>query len=87
LASKSDSSLFLLKSAGVRLLPLVYVNNIILTGSSTAALVGLIRTLSYDFSIKDLIVLSFCFYFFIFILRWKLQKLHIVFTLSAEVYF
>jgi hypothetical protein len=58
-ASKADSSLFLFTSAQVRLMALVYVDDILLTGSSTAALDGLICSLSIDFPIKDLGPMSF----------------------------
>lgn len=59
IASKADSSLFLFKSANVRLLALVCVDDIILTSSSMAASDGLIKTLSTDFPIKNLGALSY----------------------------
>jgi len=58
-ASKSDSSLFLFTSAQIQLLALVYVDDILLTGSSPVALDSLIRSLSIDFPIKDLGPLSY----------------------------
>jgi hypothetical protein len=53
-ASLADSSLFLLKSDKVHLLFLVYVDDILLTGSSLHAVNHLIKLLSADFPIKDL---------------------------------
>jgi hypothetical protein len=53
-ASKADSSLFLFQSAGVQLMALVYVDDIVFTSSSLAALDDLITILSADFPIKDL---------------------------------
>jgi hypothetical protein len=58
-ASKADSSLFLYTSAGVRLMALVYVDDIILTGYSLAALDNLFSLLSAAFPIKDLGALSY----------------------------
>jgi hypothetical protein len=57
--SKSDSSLFMLKTASVQLFALVYLDDIILTGSNSAALDHLIHTLSAEFPVKDLGDLSF----------------------------
>jgi hypothetical protein len=56
--SSADSSLFLLKSAHVQLMVLVYVDDLILTGSSHVALDDLLRSLSAAFPIKDLGPLS-----------------------------
>ena len=57
--SKSDTSLFIFNSAEVRLFALVYVDDIILTGSSISAVDDLIRSLSLTFPIKDLGSLNF----------------------------
>jgi hypothetical protein len=57
--SKSDSSLFIFKSASVTILALVYVDDLILTGSSLDAIDELIRNLSCDFPMKDLGELNF----------------------------
>jgi hypothetical protein len=57
-SSKSDSSLFMLKSASIQLFALVYVNDIILTGSSLNAVEGLIQNHSSEFPVKDLGLLS-----------------------------
>jgi hypothetical protein len=52
--SKSDNSLFIYKSDSVTIFALVYVDDIILTGSHTSAINELIHTLSRDFPMKDL---------------------------------
>jgi len=57
--SKSDSSLFMFKNASVQLFALVYVDDILLTGSDIAALDHLINSLSTEFPVKDLGDLSF----------------------------
>jgi hypothetical protein len=57
--SKSDSSLFIFKSASVTILALVYVDDLILTGSSLDAIDELIHNLSRDFPMKDLGELNF----------------------------
>jgi hypothetical protein len=57
--SKTDSSLFIFNSAGIRIFALIYVDDIILTGSSNNVLSQLIATLSHDFPIKDLGNLNF----------------------------
>jgi hypothetical protein len=53
-ASKADPSLFFFVSAGTHLLALVYVDDIILTGSSLSLIDSLLHSLSLDFPIKDL---------------------------------
>jgi hypothetical protein len=57
--SKSDSSLFIFKSASVTILALVYVDDLIITGSSLDAIDELIHNLSRDFPMKDLGELNF----------------------------
>jgi hypothetical protein len=57
--SKSDNSLFIYKSASVSLLALVYVDDLIFTGSSLEAIDDLIQTLSRHFPLKDLGALNF----------------------------
>jgi hypothetical protein len=57
--SKSDTSLFIFNSAEVRLFALVYVDDIILTGSSISVVDDLIKSLSLTFPIKDLDSLNF----------------------------
>jgi hypothetical protein len=52
--SKSDNSLFIYKSDSITIFALVYVDDIILTGSHTSAINELIHTLSRDFPMKDL---------------------------------
>jgi hypothetical protein len=59
IASKADTSLFVYISAGIRLFALVYVDDIIFTRSSAAAVDDLICSLSLDFPIKDLGSLNF----------------------------
>jgi len=56
---KSDSSLFIFTSASVTILALVYVDDLILTGSSLDAIDELIHNLSRDFPMKDLGELNF----------------------------
>jgi hypothetical protein len=53
-SSKSDLSLFIYKSSGITLLALVYVDDIILTGSDSTSIDRLIKVLSEDFPIKEL---------------------------------
>jgi hypothetical protein len=53
-SSKSDLSLFIYKSSGITLLALVYVDDIILTGSNSTSIDRLIKVLSEDFPIKEL---------------------------------
>jgi hypothetical protein len=57
--SKSDTPLFIFNSAKVRLFALVYVDDIILTGSSISVMGDLIRSLSLTLPIKDLGSLNF----------------------------
>jgi hypothetical protein len=58
-ASKADPSLFIFVSAGTHLFALVYVDDIIFTGSSLTAIDALLRSLALDFPIKDLGPLNF----------------------------
>jgi hypothetical protein len=53
-SSKSDISLFIYNSGGVRLFALVYVDDIIIIGSSNNVIDSLIQTLSATFPIKEL---------------------------------
>jgi len=57
--SKTDSSLFIFNSVGIRIFALIYVDDIIFTGLSNNVLSQLIATLSHDFPIKDLGNLNF----------------------------
>jgi hypothetical protein len=59
LGCKSDSSLFIFTTTSVKIFALVYVDDIILTGSSAVAVNSLIKALSIDFPIKDLGSLNF----------------------------
>ncbi|KAF5462671.1 hypothetical protein F2P56_018659 [Juglans regia] len=54
LNSKSDSSLFIYNEGGVRLFVLIYVDDIIITGSHASSVESFICTLDDDFSLKDL---------------------------------
>jgi hypothetical protein len=56
---KSDNSLFILNTSTVKLLALVYVDDIILTGSTIAIVDAFIRELSTVFPMKDLGDLNF----------------------------
>jgi hypothetical protein len=52
--SKADTSLFLLKKSGISMFVLIYVDDIIVTGSSDRAINALLRDLNVNFAIKDL---------------------------------
>jgi hypothetical protein len=53
-ASKADSSLFIYKKHGITMFLLVYVDNIIVTSSSPAAVDALLKDLAPEFALKDL---------------------------------
>jgi hypothetical protein len=53
-ASTSDPSLFVFRNGSTLLYLLLYVNDIILTGNSTAAITSLITQLAATFELKDL---------------------------------
>ena len=53
-ASKADTSLFIFDHHGVIIYMLVYVDDIVLAGSSSAAVEKLVTTLSGSFPVKDL---------------------------------
>lgn len=53
-SSKADTSLFIFDHAGVTIYLLVYVDDIVLAGSSGAIVDHLIHTLASTFPIKDL---------------------------------
>jgi len=57
--STADPSLFVFMSTGTHLFALVYVDDIIFTGSSVTAIEALLHSLSRDFPIKDLGPLNF----------------------------
>lgn len=57
--SKVDPSLFTYNKKGVRLILLIYVDDIIITGNNMDHLHSLIRKLSTKFAIKDLGPLSY----------------------------
>lgn len=67
--SAADSSLFVLKSATSYILVLVYVDDVIITGSNLHAIQSLISTFNSQFSLKDLGNLSFFFFFRIEVTR------------------
>lgn len=54
LASKCDPSLFLLHTASLTIMVLVYVDDIIITGNSASFITALIKNLNTDFSLKQL---------------------------------
>jgi hypothetical protein len=54
IASKADTSLFIFAHQGVVIYMLVYVDDIVLAGSSSSAIERLVATLSRSFPIKDL---------------------------------
>jgi transposase InsO family protein len=53
-ASKADSSLFIIRRHDYCMFILIYVDDIILTGSSTAAIESLLVQLQLEFAVKDL---------------------------------
>jgi hypothetical protein len=53
-SSKADTSLFIFSHEGVTIYMLVYVDDIILAGSSMAVVERLVQTLAHTFPIKDL---------------------------------
>jgi hypothetical protein len=53
-SSKGDTSLFFLRTKGVTMLVLVYVDDIIVASSSPEATAALLRDLEKDFALKDL---------------------------------
>jgi hypothetical protein len=54
IVSKADTSLFIYNKAGVRVYLLVYVDDIIVTSSSPAAVNALLQDLGSEFALKDL---------------------------------
>jgi histone deacetylase 1/2 len=52
--SKADTSLFLFNNSGITIFVLVYVDDIIVTSSSSYAITALLRDLNENFAIKDL---------------------------------
>jgi histone deacetylase 1/2 len=57
--SKAYTSLFLFSKSGITLFVLIYVDDIIVTGSSDHAITALLRDLNENFAIKDLGYLHF----------------------------
>jgi hypothetical protein len=57
--TRSDSSLFVLRRCSEIVYLLFYIDDIVLTGSSTALLQEIIRRLQAEFAVKDLGALSF----------------------------
>jgi histone deacetylase 1/2 len=53
-SSKADTSLFIFDHEGVTIYMLVYINDIVLVGSSAIAIECLVQTLAQTFPIKDL---------------------------------
>jgi histone deacetylase 1/2 len=58
-ASKCDPSLFMLKTGSLHLIVLVYVDDIIITGSSLPHIQSLISKLNAEFALKQLGVLDY----------------------------
>ena len=52
--SKSDTSLFIYKKANTTMFVLIYVDDIIVTSSSNAAVTALLKDLHSEFALKDL---------------------------------
>ena len=57
--SRSDTSLFILRTASVTIFVLIYVDDILITGSSPEAIQQIIHSLSESFPVKDLGSLSY----------------------------
>ena len=58
-ASKSDTSLFIYLKGNITIFMLIYVDDIIDTGSSAVAISALLQDLRTDFALKDLGELNF----------------------------
>jgi len=58
-ASQSDTSLFLYQSATCTILVLIYVDDILITSSSSSAVRDLLSTLKQEFVVKDLGLLNY----------------------------
>jgi hypothetical protein len=54
ISSKADTSLFIFRRDGVQIFMLVYVDDIVIVGSTPKAIERLVRSLSIAFPIKDL---------------------------------
>jgi hypothetical protein len=52
--SKADTSLFLCNQSGIMIFVLIYVDDIIVTSSSTQAISIFLKDLKDDFALKDL---------------------------------
>lgn len=52
--SKADTSLFIFNKAGVTTFVLIYVDDIVVTSSSSQAVSALLEDLKQDFALKDL---------------------------------
>jgi histone deacetylase 1/2 len=77
--SKADTSLFLFNKSGITLFVLIYVDDIIVTGSSDYAITALLRDLNKNFAIKDLGDLHF-------FLGIEVKKTHNGLLLTQEKY-
>jgi hypothetical protein len=58
-ASQLDTSLFLYKSASCTILVLIYVDDILITSSSSSAVRDLLSTLKQEFAVKDVGLLNY----------------------------
>jgi hypothetical protein len=56
---KADTSLFIYNKSSIIIYLLIYVDDIIVTSSSSTVVIALLRDLSSDFALKDLINLSY----------------------------
>jgi predicted amidophosphoribosyltransferase len=54
MASKAGSSLFIFTNKSITMYLLIYIDDIIITGSTPAAITELLQLLNVDFAIKDL---------------------------------
>ena len=58
-SSKADTSLFIFDQRGVQIYMLMYVDDIVIAGSTTTAVDGLVKSLADSFPIKDLGTLEY----------------------------
>jgi histone deacetylase 1/2 len=77
--SKVDTSLFLYNQSGIMIFVLIYVDDIIVTSSSTQAISALLKDLKDDFALKDLGDLHF-------FLGIQVKKVHDGLLLTQEKY-
>ena len=58
-SSKADTSLFIFDKHGVQIYMLVYMDDIVIAGSTTAVVDGMVKSLADSFPVKDLGTLKY----------------------------